>query len=831
MIPSDKSPQENRSVPILGPLIPAVLLFAAGIGICAWLPRHPSWWSIPALALFLLLWYGAAERLRAVSRLAAAGFFLFLGGYRFNTAEGDWIERTDRDHTGSSVVEGRVAAPAEVRGNRLLLELEHLRLRTGGETCVIQGRFQVHLRDFQELYRVGERLRVRGDLSFLKGDRNLAWFTRPIDPRRRRISGRIYVTSPVWVEKLAAAESSGPVSTVEHLREDTIRFWNRKRGPAAAVLSALTTGQRESLPDEVRLSFYRSGLAHLLAVSGLHIGFMAFFLYFVFRRTLVFIESLVLRYPVQPLAASATVPFLIFLYFFTGRQVSAARATVMAGMGLAAVTMYRRTDMSSLVALAALLLLFTDPLLLFAASFQLSFAAVSILVLAAPRFPKPPSAEAETRWWHRPFFYFSTLFAASLVATLATAPIVAYHFQRLSPIGLIANLAAVPFTGFVVLPLGWSAVSAHLFWPQLGEILAASALEATGVLLSIADFFARWSWSSISLSPPPPVSVMGLLAVTTLLVCRFPAIHIGKTSAAVVIMALSMALWLTSGLRTGALHAVFLDVGQGEASLIRLPGGTTILTDTGPAWEDGDAGHFIVAPSLRKLGIRRIDRLVITHLHPDHGGGLFSILQEFPVGEIWSSAPGWQHLQPEQSTVIDGWKDRGGTLRHFQRGESLVIDDNVRIAFLNPPHPPYRGAGSVNDNSLAFLLSWRGCRLLMTGDIGAVPAGQIAPLLQPVAGSTILKVPHHGGRHNAADRLSKAFTPDWSIISVGRNRYGHPDPRVVEAYTGSGTVLRTDRDGGVFLLCDGRDVTARTWREMSEGRTWGERLRWLLRGW
>ena len=831
MIPPDTSFQKNRSVPFPGPLVPAAFFFAAGIGICAWLPRHPPWWSLTALALSLLTWYGARQGHRATSSLAAAAFFLFLGGYRFHTAEGGWIGRADEHHAGSSVVEGSVAASAEVRNNRLVFELENVRLRAGGKTYVSRGRFQVHLREFQERYRAGERLRVRGSLSSLKGDRNLSWFPRPVDPPRRRISGRIYVTSPVWVEKLAEEGPSGPGSTVERLREDTICFWDREGGPAAAILKALTTGQRGSLPDEVRQSFYRSGLAHLLAVSGLHIGFMAFFLYLLFRRTLVFIEPLVLRYPVQPLAASATLPFLVFLYFFTGQQISAGRAAVMAGLGLAAVTIYRRTDISSLVALAALLLLFTDPLLLFAVSFQLSFTAVSMLVLAAPRFPKPPAEGGEARWWHRPLFYLSTLFATSLVATLATAPIVAYHFQRLSPIGLVANLAAVPLTGFVVLPLGWSAVGAHLFWPQLGETMAALALEAAAILLSVADFFARWPWSSISLSRPPPVSVMGLCAATVLLLWRSPAMRIGKTSAAAVILVLSTALWLTSGLHTGALQVVFLDVGQGEASLVKLPDGTTILTDTGPAWEHGDAGHFIVAPSLRRLGIRRIDRLVITHLHPDHGGGLFSILQEFPVGEIWSSSLGWQHLQPELSAAIARWKDRGGTLRFFQRGDILDMEDDVRITFLNPPHPPYRGAGSVNDNSLVFLLSWRGCRLLMTGDIGAVPTGEIAPLLQPAAGSTILKVPHHGGRHDAADRLAGALIPDWSVISVGRNRYGHPDPGVVETYAGRGTVLRTDRDGGAFLLCDGQEVTARTWREMSEGRTWGGRLRWLLRGW
>ncbi len=158
----------------------------------------------------------------------------------------------------------------------------------------------------------------------------------------------------------------------------------------------------------------------------------------------------------------------------------------------------------------------------------------------------------------------------------------------------------------------------------------------------------------------------------------------------------------------------------------------------------------------------------------------------------------------------------------------------MRIELLNPPIEPYRAGGvhqARNDNSIVFLLTWEGFRLLMTGDIGASPVRDIAALIPPGKEGGVVKVPHHGGRQEGTPLLVAAFRPKLAVISVGRNRYGHPNDRTVAVYGRGGRVLRTDRDGGISVRVDGGGLEVRTWKELAGGRTWAERIRWLFEGW
>ena len=818
-------------------MLPAVAL-GFGIALAAWLPPFLSWWPFAGALLTLLVWIGLLQGNRpARSAAAVALFFLLLGTFRFqgvtaNRGEGE-LDPANRD----AVVAGTVAASPGIRDGKEIFQLGDARVRNKEGTWTVKGRIEVVLRDFGEIYRTGDRLLVRGQLSVPRGDRNLAWFDRSPEPARRRIAARLYVSAPVWVRPEGRSAGGGLRSAVNGWRDEAVRFWDRRGSSAANLLKALTTGERSGMADELRLPFIRSGLAHLLAVSGLHLGFVAFFVYLFFRRSLVFIEPLVLRYPVQPIAAAATLPFIALFYLFSGGQVSTGRAAVMAGLGLVAVVVARRTDLVNLVAFAALLMLLADPLLLFSISFQLSFAAVTLLVLAAARFPRLSFSPGPPPLSRRFLHYLLILFLTSLVAAVGTTPLAAYHFQRLTFTGPAANILAVPLTGFVVLPLGLASIAGEALWPPLGELIAWPAEMAAGILLSLARLFAGFSWSSVAIPRPPPLLVASLLALTAAILFR-PERKEGKgrriVVAALAALTIVTALWWGGCLVRPGVRVHFLDVGQGDATLVLLPAGGTILVDTGPSWEHGDAGRTIVAPALRKLGVSRIDTLVLTHLHPDHSGGLLSILEEFPVGEIWAVACEGEECPQSTMDRLRRWEGEGGDLRFPLRGDVREREGGVRIEVLNPAAEPYRAGGehqARNDNSLVFLLTWKGFRLLMTGDIGAAPARDVAALIPSGKEGGVVKVPHHGGRQEGTPLLVANFRPALAVISVGRNRYGHPNDGTVAVYEREGRVVRTDLDGGITVRSDGSSLEVRTWKELSGHRTWAERVRWLFEGW
>ncbi len=816
------------------PLAGPALFLGTGVALGAWLPPFAPHWSAAASAAALLAWLGAARSGRTRSRAAAAAAtFLLIGMFRFHSGTSA-VPYTGVDPlAGDAVAAGTVAHPPEVRHGTMIFEIDRARVRSAGKTYTTSGRIRVYLGEASEKYRTGEKLLLRGRLLPVRGERNLSWFPSSSAPSSRALTARLFVNSPVWIRRQGSQPGGGVAAAVTRLREEASSFWDRRGGEEAALLKALTTGQRSAVSDSVREDFRRSGLAHLLAVSGLHLGFLGFFVYFLVRRALSWVEPLVARYPVQPIAALATMPFLVFVYAFSGQQVSAGRAVVMACLALGASVVCRRTDLVNLVACAALAMLFAEPHLLFSVSFQLSFAAVTALVLAAPRLAGKPRGDAPPRPAARLVRYCAGVFLASLVASAGTLPLVAFHFQRIPLVGTAVNVAAVPLTGFAVLPLGWAALAAQSLWPGAADLAADAASWACRGLILLAHAAAGPSWISVAVPRPPPLLVAALLGLLGLLLAGPLKRVLRGALCALAVLALLSSLWWAGSLRRTEIRMSFFDVGQGEAALLQLPGGEGVLVDTGPSWEHGDAGRSIVVPALRRLGVTSLDALVVSHFHPDHCGGLLSVMNEMPVKELWVAPFKETDLPPGLAAALHRWEQEGGKLRTFARGDTWRGREGIRIDFLNPPKPPYGGRDfhqSMNDNSLAFLLRWKKIHLLMTGDAGASPVLDISRLLPEARGLSILKVPHHGGRQAGTGELARSYIPRYAVISVGRNNYGHPDPEVVETYGATADVLRTDREGGIFLSSGGSSLKARTWREMAEGRTWSARVRWLVEG-
>ena len=793
------------------PVLAVSLAFCGGVALGAWLPQEPSAWgwaTVATLAVWAALF--AAGRLAAGSRIGLA-VFVIVGIFRIQGDLNPLYTGSDPLAEGDAVAGGRIARPAELRDGEMVLHLDQARLRRNGVTVRLGLPLQILVPSGGEGYSVGDLVTVHGKVRLIRGDRNLGWFPGPIATRGRRYAARLIVGSAAWIRREGHDPGSGPGAVVLRWRAAADAFWKTHPGAAGQILNSLTTGERAGIPAEIQEAFLRSGLTHLLAISGMNVGFLAALVFLLLRWGLSLLEALVLRLPVQPVAAVLTLPALWFFMLFSGSQIPVGRAVLSSAAGLAAVILWRRVHPADAWALAALVIVAWDPRALFSASFQLSFAAVAALMLVASRvlpLPSKPDQPVEGRL-QRLCRGTRSLFVVSLAASVVTAPLVAFHFQQVSLVGPLANLIAVPFTGFVVLPAGWLALASTALWAPAGAHVASAAVWSAERLVDIAGWFAMPSWAVISTARPPLLLTLSLLALACALLPRpTRALQfwcVGGCAAA----AMTSSGWAIATHRQELLVAV-LDVGQGLAAAVLLPGGGSLLYDAGPRWREYDAGERIVVPALRRLGVTYLETLAISHPHPDHDGGAGAVRRSLGVGRTW----------------------RGEGALALVRGSEYSLGRGVRALVLNPPPVnPHLNSIDANDRSLALLVSWDDTGVVLTGDAGPALSAGLAAAATQFPAHIALQAPHHGGSAVTCRIISEAIHPEVSVISVGRNTYGHPKPTAVAALQTSGRVLRTDRDGAVFLRSDGQRWEGRTWHELATGRTWAERLRWLVAGW
>ncbi len=790
------------------PLVAASVALVAGTALGAWLPQAAGAWGWASLALVAAWAALVAGGAAAAGSRAGLALFMLLGVYRCQSALAPLYAGGDPLEEGDVVVRARVARPAELRDGEVVLHAESVLLRRDGATFRLADPLQVLVAGDGGRYEVGDLIVARGRLRAIRGDRNLGWFPGPVAAAGRRYAARLAVGAPVWVRRTGSDPGTGPGAAVLRWRGAADRFWKLRPGAAAQILNALTTGERAGIPEPVQEQFLRAGLTHLLAISGMNVGFLAAAVFLGWRRLLGLCAPLVLRVPAQPLAALLALPALWFFLLFSGSQLPVERAVISGAAVLAAVVASRRVAPGDACALAALTIVALDPRALFSASFQLSFAAVAGLVLAAPRLalagpPECPDAVGRLRRGAR------SLLVLSLAASAATAPLVAFHFQQISLVGPLANLLAVPFAGLVVLPAAWLTLAAASVSAGAGELFAQAAECASGGLIAIAGWFALPEWAALRSARPPLLLALSLLALALALLPP-PSRRLLKALVAACVAGTLSGGWWAIGTHRERLLVAVLDVGQGLSALLLLPGGRSLLFDAGPQWRGYDAGERVVVPALRRLGIWRLDVLVISHGHPDHCGGAAAVRRALGGGDLGGARDG----------------------RPPARGGTRALGGGVRLRVLNPPDHGGGGAGAdTNDRSLALLLAWREAGVALTGDAGPRVARGIAAAAVPAPAHLLLQAPHHGGSPEACGILADALRPEVTVVPVGRNAFGHPRPGAVAALAEHGPVRRSDLEGAVFAVSRGGAFSVRSWRELSRERSWGERVRWLGEGW
>lgn len=677
------------------------------------------------------------------------------------------------------------------------------------------------------------------EVTLWPGDRVAVegWLRRP---RGYRVPGGVPVERLVRQRGADLSMRARKVHVLESNAHSTLWRWAartherlaqriRERGGSAAgnaMVRAMVVGDRSGLQRERAERYRDAGVAHILAVSGLHLAVVALFTFAVVRRAWAALPALAMRIRPDFMAAAAALPLAAGYALVTGARASTLRALLVVAIVLVGAMLVRRARLLDALGFAAIALLAHRPSDLFDPGFQLSFAAASTLVLVAR--PRPRDSRVLGHSWSRVgarlWRALVELSRVSLWATLATAPLSALWFGSIAYSGLVANLLAVPMTELVIVPVGLLGALIGEIWPAVGGWLLDLVITVAGALDAAFALIAHTA-PAVQVFPPNRCELLGALALWA------GAVAVARRAGPRWLrgLAVALGLLLIAGSYAYTVHLEprwrthvridFLDVGQGDATVVELPGGAVWMIDGGglpfvsaritDQRERRDLaespGRLSVARFLAERRIRRIDLLIITHAHPDHFEGVHAVARHLPIDRLWIARdPGADSTSPSYHRLLDKLSRAGTSIEHPAL-ERAHTHGPVTLTALAPRYLDGVATNDPvvthNDNSLVVRLEAYGRSILFTGDIEREGEELLIARHGAMLGADVIKVPHHGSRTSSTPALAAATAPALAVISCGAgNRFGFPAPEVVTRWQAAGArVLRTDVHGTITI--------------------------------
>ncbi|WP_085523305.1 DNA internalization-related competence protein ComEC/Rec2 [Tuberibacillus sp. Marseille-P3662] len=576
---------------------------------------------------------------------------------------------------------------------------------------------------------------------------------------------------------------SNLITTIKQMRYQSIlKVSDALPADIAGVVNALIFGYRETFDPDVLQAYQSSGLIHLLAVSGLHVGIMIGIIYFGMLRLGVIKQH-------AALILCVLLPIYVIL---TGFSPSVLRASLMFGSLLMVKILSLRWTPFDVLCMVFLFLTVINPDMIFNVGFQLSFLVTFAIIISAPIID------------HR---YKSTMMKSFVITSISQAvalPILVFHFYEISLLSYLLNLLFIPFITLFVLPMALMIVGLG-FIPPLQHLvvvmLQGVVTPLHDLLLAIQDPVFQLTFGQPSLVVL--VIMIGSVYIALVLWDRFNRL----LTMILPLLATSclFGLIILIHLLSPEGQITFIDVGQGDAILIQVPHNQgNILIDTGgtlpysePDWKKRrdpfNVGEDILVPELKGLGINHLDYVILSHPDYDHTGALGALLEQISVETLVIS----QHYKAldGQMKVFEQAKKAGVQLKTVSAGDQLQMG-HIVFSFIAS-----LGQGfSDNDRSLVIRAQIAGMKWLFTGDLEKKGEQKLLASRRQIK-ADVLKVGHHGSKTSTSTAFLKTINPKLAIISVGRhNLYGHPSKEVIERLQKQGVhVLRTDRDGAVRL--------------------------------
>src|SRR5450830_565823 len=779
-----------------------IISFALGVCLLQQQPQLPPLaWAALLLPVLVLWWRlslrpangrGAAlaAALLANAMFAAAGFFYAAAWAQWRLADRLPPQWEGVDLAVIGVVAG-LPQPFE-GGVRFDFDVEQVEPATARlpRRVALSWYNGTSPEEFQDIapIRAGERWRFSVRLRRPHGSANPDGFDYESWLLQRAIGATGYVRpgGTARLDDLALR----PAYFIERMREILReRYWDSLPGyPYAGILIALAIGDQTAIDARQWQLFARTGVSHLMSISGLHVtmvaSLFAALIHWLWRRSSVLMLALPAR------KASALAMFLAaFAYcLISGFAVPAQRTVYMVGVVALALWANRIGSVSRVLCLALLVVLLLDPWAVLAPGFWLSFGAVAVILYVATGRLRPGHSLVQ---WGR----------IQWAITLALGPLLLVWFQQMSLVSPLANAMAIPLVSMVVTPLALAGSVLPLdFILKLAHAVMAGQMWllewCAGLPLAVWQQHAPAAWTV----------ALALAGTAWLLLPRgVPARWLGLP------LLLPMFAMTPPIPPPGAAWITVLDVGQGLAVFVQTKR-HALLYDTGPAYSpEADSGTRVILPFLRASGIASLDAMIVTHEDNDHAGGAMSVLSGLPVAVLYSSlsashpallvAPAYRL----PCAAGQGWNW-----------------DGVRFELLHPTAGSYAVDGlKSNDRSCVLKISAARGTVLLTGDIEARSEQELLERVPGALRADVLVVPHHSSRTSSTDEFIAAVQPRWVVFPVGyRNRLGHPKEEVVERYRLIGAqMLRTDSAGAVLLRLEDEGVGVRSYRELRK-RYW-----------
>ncbi len=710
------------------------------------------------------------------------------------------------DITGKLVqIYGQVVESPRYDEQRDIYVVETLSAVVEGDKRNVKAKVQVSVyfgdqQEERQRYSYGDIVEVRGRLEEPPGQRNPKGFDYRAYLQRRGIYNVMSV-QPYSIKRVGVGSLPYLMSLIYALKSRAEAVFDQHvGGKEGALVKTMLLGQKWLLPSEVQRDFQATGLSHVLAISGLHVGFIA--------AALSSIAALLRLTKKQ--AFGFQVCLLCLYCVMVGATPSVVRAVVMAALLLGGKAVGRQPDMLNNLFVAAFFILLLRPLDLFDVGFQLSFAAVVGIILFVERF------ESWLKFLPR---WMAAGLSVTLSAQLGVWPIIAYHFNAFSVISMVTNLLLVPMSGLIVL-MGFALMVMGLVIPTMGILLGPPIKLLCFLLVRGNEVLAAIPWAFMRVvSPSFFFLACYYLAVWILSPekprwVKRPFLWCGAMAAVLLLVGILIPLL------DNDLKVVFLDVGQGDCIYIKTPDEKHILIDGGgrSASHTGtfDVGEDVVVPFLLKNGVGHLDLVIMSHAHDDHIGGLIAVLESIPVRAFMEYPPGEEsdnYVRLKELVSRKGIKNV-----YAYSGLSYRVGRDVWLDVVYPhvadKQPERLFSGGDNNRSLVILLRYGEANVLFTGDIEADVEKYLSKNWNlPI---DILKVAHHGSNTSSTDEWLKALRPQLAVIQVGRNAFGHPSSQVLHRLENGGIkVLRNDRHGAVIASYGGRK-----WR-----------IRWMLDEW